>query len=154
MTPSFFLLDSNFVEREIAAQGESTKWKIAIGIHTKKAATYTRQHWQVLLQHLNHPRVVGFSEVGFDFTVPPQQWRDHENLFRDLGTRGRVLILHLRGSYENAGVHTIRAVCSGRSVLRISSPELLIATGLSALVQTFTNPNTSVTFTNSHIDTP
>ena len=118
--PEFFL-DSDFVDRVIATQGGSTKWKIAISIHPKKAATYTRQQWQALLQHLNHPSVVGFSEVGFDFTVPPQQWRDQENLFwdfLDLGTRGRVLILHLRGSGGNVGVHAIR-----RRLLRQKCPE-------------------------------
>ena len=156
-----FYLDSDFVDRVIAAQGGSAKWKIAIGIHPKQAATYTRQHWQALLQHLNHPSVVGFSEVGFDFTVPPQQWRDQENLFRDLldlGTRGRVLILHLRGAGGNAGVHAIsrrllRQKCPGdqRIHLHCFSGDVSQVMGwttryahcyfgLSALVRSFTDP--------------
>ena len=95
-----FYLDPNFIDRVVGAQEGHNSWKIAIGIHPKRATTYSTEHWRALVHHSHHPRVVGFSEVGFDFTVPPQQWRDQENLFKellDLGTRGRVLILHLRG---------------------------------------------------------
>ena len=53
-----------------------------------------------MLRHLTHPRVVGISEVGLDFSVPSKHWGKQEALLErilNLGTMGHVLVMHLRG---------------------------------------------------------
>ena len=77
------------------------KFKMAVGIHPKKAHVYSGRQWDAFLRLLNHPRVVGVSEVGLDFSVDPAHWRSQEDLFRrilGLGTNGFVLVMHLRGT--------------------------------------------------------
>ena len=53
-------------------------WRYAGGIHPKKALSYTTEHWESLVQHLSHPRVVALSEVGLDHSVPQNQWGGQE----------------------------------------------------------------------------
>lgn len=45
------------------------------------------------------PSVVGLGEIGLDRTVPPDLWREQEEVFRkvlSLMRQKQVLILHLR----------------------------------------------------------
>ena len=80
---------------------KDSKFKMAVGIHPKKAHVYSDRQWNAFLRLLNHPRVVGVSEVGLDFSVDSAHWRAQEDLFRrilGLGTNGFVLVMHLRGA--------------------------------------------------------
>ncbi|XP_063955524.1 3'-5' ssDNA/RNA exonuclease TatD-like [Lytechinus pictus] len=100
----------DFVNELVRLQEGRNTWKIAMGIHPKQASTFTERHWQALLRHLDNPRVIGLSEVGFEFTMSPEEWPNQERLFNallDVGTRGRVLILHLRGVEDGTSVHVI-----------------------------------------------
>ena len=58
------------------------KFKMAVGIHAKKAHSYSGRQWDAFLRLLNHPRVVGVSEVGPDFTIDSVHWRSQEDLFK------------------------------------------------------------------------
>ena len=75
------------------------KYKMAVGIHPKKAHKFSNRQWQAFRRLLNHPRVVGISKVGLDFTVDSIHWRAQEDLLNNilsLGTSGFVLVMHLR----------------------------------------------------------
>ena len=79
---------------------EGSLWRYAVGIHPKKASVYTSEHWDLLMHYLAHTRVVALSEVGLDFSVSQNQWMHQEQLLDrllDLGTLGKVLVMHLRG---------------------------------------------------------
>ena len=77
---------------------------MAVGIHPKRVANYTPAQWDCFLKLLSNPRVSAISEIGFDFTVSNSLWLYQEELFDkilSLGTLGRVLIMHLRGSADD-----------------------------------------------------
>ena len=77
------------------------KFKMAVGIHPKRAHCYRECEWEAFLRLLNHPRVVAISEVGLDFTRSPTDWRHQEDLLNrvlELGTYGFVLLMHLWGA--------------------------------------------------------
>ena len=77
------------------------KFKMAVGIHPKRAHCYRDCEWEAFLRLLNHQRVVAISEVGLDFTRSPSDWRYQEDLLTrilELGTNGFVLVMHLRGA--------------------------------------------------------
>ena len=97
--PDFFSRPS--FEEEVLGKRRGPNWKVAVGIHPKKAAYYTPAQWDCFLKLLSNPRVSAISEVGFDFTVLNSLWLSQEGLLDkilSLGTLGRVLIMHLRGS--------------------------------------------------------
>ncbi|XP_063969543.1 uncharacterized protein LOC135157542 [Lytechinus pictus] len=90
-----------FANEDILNLQEGALWKIAVGIHPKQAHLYSRRQWDLLLYYLAFPRVIGLSEVGLDHTMSPEVWRHQEALLYrllGLGTLGKVLIMHIRGS--------------------------------------------------------
>ncbi|XP_030854779.1 uncharacterized protein LOC105438258 [Strongylocentrotus purpuratus] len=79
-------------------------WRFAVGIHPKKASMCTSEHWRRMMHYLAHPRVVALSEVGLDFSVHRNLWGQQEDLLHrllDLGTLGKVLVMHLRGRRDD-----------------------------------------------------
>ena len=99
--PEFFSRPT-FEEEVLKKRGPN--WKVAVGIHPKRAANYTPDQWDCFLKLLSNPRVTAISEIGFDFTVSNSLWLYQEELFDkilSLGTLGRVLIMHLRGSADD-----------------------------------------------------
>ena len=96
--PEFFSRPT--IEEEVLGKKRGPNWKVAVGIHPKRAANYTPAQWDCFLKLLSNPRVSAISEIGFDFTVSNSLWLYQEELFDkilSLGTLGRVLIMHLRG---------------------------------------------------------
>ncbi|XP_041468562.1 uncharacterized protein LOC121418650 [Lytechinus variegatus] len=97
--PEFFTNPA--LEQDLLNIQEGAMWKIAVGIHPKQAHLYTRRQWDLLMHYLAFPRVIGLSEVGLDHTMSPEVWRHQEALLYrllSLGTLGKVLIMHIRGS--------------------------------------------------------
>ena len=91
-------------EEDVLGEITGQNWKVAIGIHPKEAANYTPAQWERFLALLHSPRVSAISELGFDFSVPDTLWCHQEELFDriiSMGTLGRVLVMHLRGSKDD-----------------------------------------------------
>ena len=91
-------------EEEVLGKKRGPNWKVAIGNHHKRAAIYTPAQWDCFLKLLANPRMSTISEVGFDFSVSNSLWRQQEELFDkmlSLGTLGRILVMHLRGSADD-----------------------------------------------------
>ncbi|XP_054773183.2 putative deoxyribonuclease TATDN2 [Lytechinus pictus] len=96
--------DLNFMEKVLDELPEKGTWRFAVGVHPKFASEFTEEHFDSMMCHINHPLVMGVSEIGLDFTVPPERWPDQEALLirvLSVGLCGMVLILHLRGTTED-----------------------------------------------------
>ncbi|XP_054769718.2 putative deoxyribonuclease TATDN2 [Lytechinus pictus] len=96
--------DLNFMEKVLDELPEKGTWRFAVGVHPKFASEFTEEHFDSMMCHINHPLVMGVSEIGLDFTVPPERWPDQEALLirvLSVGLCGMVLILHLRGTSED-----------------------------------------------------
>ena len=64
-------------------EDRSSAWKITVGNDTKHASRYTELDWQAMVRHLTHSHVVGFNEIGLDFSVSSRQWgRQERRLIR------------------------------------------------------------------------
>ena len=80
---------------------EDPAWRVAVGIHPKKAHKTSEDQWHDFMKLVQDPRVVGVSEVGLDHSVSASLWKDQDALLTrivGIGHADRVLILHLRGS--------------------------------------------------------
>ena len=76
-------------------------WHLAIGIHPKKAQSYTADQWDFFEKRLALSLVTGICEVGLDYSHAPETWDAQHRLLERilrLGTLGFVLILHVRGT--------------------------------------------------------
>ncbi|XP_041481952.1 putative deoxyribonuclease TATDN2 isoform X2 [Lytechinus variegatus] len=96
--------DLNFMEKVLDELPEKGTWRFAVGVHPKFASEFTEEHFDSMMCHINHPLVMGVSEIGLDFTVPPERWPDQEALLirvLSIGLCGMVLNLHLRGTSED-----------------------------------------------------
>ena len=80
---------------------EDPNWRVAVGVHPKKAKSFEDSHWRLLQQHLSDPRVAALGEVGLDHTVPERDHAVQEQVLEKVLTvcgLGHVLVLHVRGS--------------------------------------------------------
>ena len=119
-------------------------WHLAIGIHPKKAQTYTAEQWDFFEKKLALSMVTGISEVGLDYSHSPTTWDAQQRLLERilrLGVLGFVLILHVRGARSDVlgqEVHRrvfdqVKRYCSRYQRIHLHS----FAGSVSALVEWF-----------------
>ncbi|XP_071501329.1 uncharacterized protein [Diadema antillarum] len=90
-------------------------WKVAVGIHPKKAPNASASILDRLQALICDPRVSAISELGLDFSCPPKTFKSQEGLLDRIlrmGVSGRVLVLHMRGDtdLDPAGTQPSRLV--------------------------------------------
>ena len=98
------------------------KWKIAIGVHPRKAVGCPEHHLARIKALLDtNPLVKALGEIGLDRTEPENTWLDQDRLFKKLLALSRpdkVIVLHIRGSSAQhssdvllAGLHYVKKAC-------------------------------------------
>ena len=98
------------------------KWKIAIGVHPRKAVRCPEHHLARIKALLDtNPLVKALGEIGLDRTEPEYTWFDQDRLFKKLLALSRpdkVIVLHIRGSSAQhssdvllAGLHYVKKAC-------------------------------------------
>ena len=98
------------------------KWKIAVGVHPRKAVGCP-EHYLTRIKALldTNPLVKALGEIGLDRTEPEYTWSDQDGLLKKmlaLSRPDKVIVLHLRGSSDKnssdvllAGLHYVRKAC-------------------------------------------
>jgi len=77
------------------------RWRVAVGIHPKKAPSFRELQWVHMQVLLSDNRVTAVGEVGLDYSVPQDQWPIQEQVLKKVLTvcgLGHVLVLHIRGN--------------------------------------------------------
>ncbi|CAC5416321.1 tatD [Mytilus coruscus] len=79
---------------------DTSKWKIAIGLHPKAAPYFNNDQFIAMQEALSDMRVSALGEIGLDRTVNPIHWMSQEKILDKLLSLARPnkpVILHLRG---------------------------------------------------------
>ena len=131
------------------------KWKIAVGVHPRKAVGCQERvltHIKALLD--TNPLVKALGEFGLDRTEPAYTWSEQDRLFKrmlSLSRPDKVIVLHLRGATDRhstdiflAGLHYVRKACPFEQPIHLHC-----FTGTRAVVEDWLEefPNTYFGFT-------
>ncbi|CAC5415891.1 tatD [Mytilus coruscus] len=79
---------------------DTSKWKIAIGLHPKAAPYFNNDQFMAMQEALSDMRVSALGEMGLDRTVNPIHWVSQEKILDKLlglARPNKPVILHLRG---------------------------------------------------------
>ncbi|VDI04080.1 TatD DNase family protein [Mytilus galloprovincialis] len=79
---------------------DTSKWKIAIGLHPKAAPYFNNDQFMAMQEALTDMRVSALGEIGLDRTVNPIHWMSQEKILDKLlglASPNKPVILHLRG---------------------------------------------------------
>ncbi|CAG2255195.1 tatD [Mytilus edulis] len=79
---------------------DTSKWKIAIGLHPKAAPYFNNDQFIAMQEALTDMRVSALGEIGLDRTVNPIHWMSQEKILDKLlglARPNKPVILHLRG---------------------------------------------------------
>lgn len=100
-------------ERQFSIPLTEGKWKVAVGVHPRKALSCTEgiiQRIKSLLDSNSLVRALG--EIGLDRTEPDYTWVEQDRWFRRLlriSRPDKVIVLHLRGAADYGSVDVIVA---------------------------------------------
>ncbi|VDI20856.1 Hypothetical predicted protein [Mytilus galloprovincialis] len=95
---------------------DTSKWKIAIGLHPKAAPYFNNDQFIAMQEALTDMRVSALGEIGLDRTVNPIHWMSQEKILDKLlglARPNKPVILHLRGQATETmsdAVYTTRAL--------------------------------------------
>ncbi|XP_063411241.1 uncharacterized protein LOC134694172 [Mytilus trossulus] len=79
---------------------DTSRWKIAIGLHTKAAPYFNNDQFTAMQEALSDMCVSALGEIGLDRTVNQIHWMSQEKIFDKLlglARPNKPVILHLRG---------------------------------------------------------
>ena len=111
---------------------DTTKWKIAVGLHPKAAPYFTQEQFEFIREKLCDRRIVGLGEIGLDRSCNAVTWVSQEKVFErllGLTNPNKPVIIHVRGERKDkmsedvykGALEIVKSNCEPEQIIQLHS---------------------------------